>query len=174
LTPDTIKQALLILEHHNAVTNKRSIKNSPVSGGATASAKLGSAAVAIGGHNLGPIKITVNPRSHGKSRNYPPNSIGADANLGGYVDYLCDLYVKYMSSIEDEGTSRGKLGKHIKQEFRIGATRTRYHIPAEKFHAVVRYLTDQKLARTPVGGQHLRRGTKLCSTFEEWRAGRGG
>jgi hypothetical protein len=169
LTPATIRQAQLILDQHNSLGSKCSIKGSSVSGSVSANAGERGAAIAIGGHNQGNININIHNGSKGKGRGYPSNSIGGDANLSGYVDYLVGLYVKYMSSLEDEGTSNGKLGKHLKSKFRIGPTRTRYHIPAEKFEKVVEYLIDEKLANTPVGKMHRRRGTRICSSFEEWR-----
>ena len=102
---------------------------------------------------------------------YPANSIGADANMTNYVEYLCELYVKYMRPIEpNEDASWAKLGKHIKTEFHL-KKKTRNHLSAERFWDLANFLIHEKLALTPVGRKHLRQGTKSCRTFEEFRHG---
>ncbi len=151
---------------------RQMIKDSPVHGGATASASSGSVAVSIAGPNQGPINIHVANKVKECTSKYPANSIGADANLTGYIDYLCDLYVKFMSPIEkDEKALWGRLGKHIKTKFRL-IKRSRNHLPAEKFSALVDYLICDKLAKTPLGQKHVRNCTHFCSTFDEWRSAR--
>ena len=70
----------------------------------------------------------------------------------------------------NEGVSWGKIGKHIKSKFHL-KKKTRNHLSAERFPDLVDYLIREKLARTPVGAKHLRQGTKLCRTFEEFRHG---
>lgn len=168
ITPQIAEQAGRI--HAKLITkSKRTIEASPVHGGASAAASHGSAAVSIGGHNQGNVNIRVIGKGGAPKARHPANSIGADANLTGYVDYLCDLYMKFMSPIEkDEKALWGRLGKHIKDRFRL-RKRSRNDLPAEKFEALVEYLIDHKLAKTPVGQKHLRNGQRLCSTFDEWR-----
>ena len=130
-------------------------------------ADRGGIAISIGGCHNGDIHLRT-PANKG-TRGYANNSIGADANLSGYVDYLCDLYVRYMSQTgATEDSLRGRIGKHIKTKFRL-AKRTRNDLPAERFWELVDFLNG-KLAVTPVGKKHIARGTKLCSTFEEWRS----
>jgi hypothetical protein len=142
-----------------------------VQGGTQASARGSGIAVAIGGHNQGDITIKVPAPKKASGTKYPANSIGADANMTNYVEYLCDLYVKYMAPIcTDEGQLWGKLGRHIKAKFRL-RKRTRNHLAAERFEDLVDYLIAEKLAHTPVGQRHLRNGTKLCRTFDEFRHG---
>jgi len=161
ISPEVTRSAELILSKVSKSKGKRK---------SSASASNGSVAVSIAGDNSGNIDIRVASKSKAKSGpTYPHNSIGADANLTGYIDYLCDLYVKYMSPVDkDVGRLHGKLGKHIKDRFRL-RKRTRNHLPAEKFDALVDYLIHVKLAKTPVGRKHLSRGAALCSSFEEWR-----
>lgn len=109
--------------------------------------------------------------SKGKRSRQPRNSIGADANLKGYIEYLMDLWVKYMSPIGDEeGQLFGRIGRQFKDHFRL-RSRTRNDLPAEKFDLACDFLVG-KLKITPVGKQHTNRGTKLFSSFEEWRNGR--
>jgi len=171
ITPRMAEQAALIHAKQSKKTTN-SIKSSPVHGNADARAASGGVAVAIGGHNQGKINIHVGGKPKKETGRYPANSIGADANLSGYVDYLCDLYVKFMSPIErDEAALWGKIGKHIKTKFRL-VKRSRGHIPAEKFPKLVEFLVYEKLAKTPVGQKHVRNGMRLCSTFQEWREGK--
>lgn len=165
LTSTEARQALDLLAKHKAKL-RGSITRSEVSGVVKAKADRGGVAISIGGNNKGDIHVRTSaskgPRGHA------PNSIGADANLSGYVDYLCELYVKYMNPIEKDSDSLwGRLGKQIKTKFRL-AKRTRNDLSADRFPALVDFLKD-KLAITPVGRSHLSRGTKLCSSFQEWR-----
>jgi hypothetical protein len=115
-------------------------------GGASASARSRSIAVSIGGDNHAPINIT--HRSGGDTGGYPPNSIGADANLSNYIEYLCGLWVDYTALIYPDENQRWILiGAAIKRKFRL-KKRKRGHISAERFRDLVRFLIDDKLART--------------------------
>lgn len=135
----------------------------------TASARNRSIAVSIGGDNHGPINITQKNDGGGK-RGYPTNSIGADANLTNYIEYLCDLWVKYTAKIyTDEDQRWGIIGKAIKRKFRL-RKRTRGDLSAERFWDLVRFLVD-KLSSTPVGRKHIKNNSKLCRSFEEFRHG---
>lgn len=164
LSPRESRHALALLEKHNS-KGKRTIKKVSISGRVTATASNGAVAVSIG-NNQGDIHIKT--AANNGIRGYPENSIGANANLSGYLDYLCDLYVKYMSQTgADVESLRGRIGRNIKAKFRA-IKRTRNDLPAERFRDIVEFL-NQKLAATPVGRKHLRNGTKLCSTFPEWR-----
>lgn len=138
-------------------------------GGARASARNRSIAVSIGGDNHAPINIT--HRNGGETGGYPPNSIGADANLSNYIEYLCGLWVDYTALIYPDENERWILiGTAIKRKFRL-KKRKRGHISAERFRDLVRFLIDDKLARTPVGRKNVKRGTPLCRSFEEYRHG---
>jgi hypothetical protein len=109
------------------------------------------------------------PKSQGNK--YPANSIGSDANLVNYIDYLCDLYVRYVKTIEpDERRSHQKIGTQIKNRFRL--RKTRNYLSVERFPELVDYLINEKLAKTPVGRKHLLAGTLLCRTYEDYRYGK--
>jgi hypothetical protein len=127
--------------------------------------------IAIGRDNFGSISFrqTVNQRK--PSSKYPANSIGADANMTNYVEYLCQLYVDYMSPTGQSERERwGRLGRTIKTKFRL-RKQTRNHLSAERFPDLVNYLIRDKIAETPIGKRHLARGTKLCRSFEDFRHG---
>ncbi|MGA3180255.1 MAG: HNH endonuclease [Verrucomicrobiota bacterium] len=166
------RHALMILAKHTAKTRKVKMTTGDVTiaGGVHSTAAHGAVSVAIGGANQGEIHIKV-PAPKPSRMPYPANSIGADANMTNYVEYLCDLYVKYMRPIEpNEDASWAKIGRHIKSKFHL-KKKTRNHLSAERFADLVNFLIGEKLARTPVGAKHLRQGTKMCRTFEEFRHG---
>lgn len=167
LSPIEERHALAILAKHK-LKGKRMVKHSTVCGEATANAGRGGVAFSFVGNNVGDIKIQVPASKREVGNKYSANSIGGDANLSGYTDYLCDLYVDYMRQTgKDENTLRAMIGIAIKRKFRL-RQRTRYHIPAERFLEVVTLLYS-KLLGTPVGKKHTRNRTKLCSSFDEWR-----
>lgn len=135
----------------------------------TASARNRSIAVSISGDNHGPIKITQNNGSIG-NRGYTANSIGGDANLANYIEYLCGLWVDYTKGIyPDEDQRWAFIGTKIKRKFRL-KKRTRGHLSAERFWDLVRFL-DHELSSTPVGRKHIKNKTKLCRSFHEFRHG---
>jgi hypothetical protein len=172
LSLEDVRHAMMILKKHIAKTRKPKVTagDSTAAGSVQSSATHGGVAVAIGGANQAPINIRL-PAAKPSRLPYPPNSIGADANMTNYVEYLCDVYVKYMRPIEpNEDTSWAKLGKHIKTKFHL-KKKTRNHLSAERFWDLVNFLVDEKLALTPVGRKHLRNGNKLCRTFDEFRHG---
>jgi len=167
-----VRNALAILSKH--VAKSRKIKQTTgdtlIGGGVHSTATHGAVSIAIGGSNQGKIHIKM-PSPKPSRMAYPANSIGADANMTNYVEYLCDLYVRYMKPIEpNEEASWAKIGKHIKSKFHL-KKKTRNHLSAERFPDLVNFLIREKLAHTPVGAKHLRQGTKLCRTFEEFRHG---
>jgi hypothetical protein len=164
ITPEISRQALLILERHQRL----SVNGSPVTTASTTIASSGGVAISVGGHNLGSIKVN-SGRSKSATSGYPTNSIGADANMTNYVEYLCQLYVDYMQPTGIASQELwARLGRAIKTRFRL-RKRTRNHLSAERFPELVRYLIDEKVAKTPVGKKHLARGSNLCRSFDEFR-----
>ena len=121
-------------------------------------------AVSIGKNNSGNITIkqSVNPQQKSK---YPNNSIGADTNLSGYVEYLVDLAYEYWASVPDMSPAR--IGSKIKRKFRL-KKRTRLHLGVQRFDALVEFLISRLLNPSPVGKKHARNNTRLCRSFEEW------
>lgn len=99
---------------------------------------------------------------------YPKNAIGADTNLVTYIDYLFGLAIEYWEGVE--GMNAGRLGKKIKTKFRL-KLRTRNHLSVERFEELVEFIVEDLLKPSPAGKRHLRQGTKLCRTFEEFRFG---
>ena len=125
------------------------------------------ASVAVGRDNHGPITINQTTNHAKKPSKYPPNSIGADANLSGYIDYLFDKAIDYWKPVKN--MNAGRLGKRIKTHFRLGNTRTRHSLSVDRFQALVTFIVEELLAKSPVGKMQIKRGNKYVSTFEEWR-----
>jgi hypothetical protein len=172
LSQDDVRKALLLLAKYVGKRERLERKMGGVStfGNTGACATHGGVAVAIGGPNQGDIRISIAARKP-SGNGYPPNSIGADANMTNYIEYLCDLYVKFMSPAEpNEAVNWARIGRHIKNKFRL-RKRTRNHLAADRFCDLVHFLINDKLSNTPVGKKHLREGKKLCRTFDEFRSG---
>ncbi|MFD0894394.1 hypothetical protein ACFQ5Q_12265 [Luteolibacter ambystomatis] len=125
--------------------------------------------VAVGRDNHAPITVNHFASEKATKPKFPANSIGADANFCGYIEYLVDLANTYWKSIP--AMSPGRLGKKIKTKFRLGK-RTRNHLGVQRFPELVDFLIHDLLAPSPAGKRHIRQGTKLCRTFEEWRDGK--
>lgn len=156
LTPEIKKQAGILFQH---LAPKRTTK---------AQASGSGIAIAVGGDNHGNITIKQAPAAKTPKSKYPANSIGADANLSGYVEYLLKLAYDYWGNIENMGP--GRLGKKIKTKFRLGK-RTRNHLSVDRYQDLVNYIINDILATSPVGKKHRKNGTKLCRTYEDWRFG---
>lgn len=128
----------------------------------------GGVAVAVGRDNNAPIHIHVPKTPAPVKSKYPPNSIGADTNLVGYIEYLLELAYKYWQSVPD--MDHGRIGNKIKRKFRLGK-RTRYHLGVQRFANLVDFIVGEILLPSPAGKRHLRQGTKVCRSFDEWRHG---
>ena len=172
LSAEEDRQVELLWQHLRADNKRvtRSAGDVTASGPIQANASTGGTAVVFVGPNQGTVNIGTSPPKASGSH-YAANSIGADANLSGYIEYLVGLYVKYMQTdAPDEGVSFAKIGRAIKRKFRLD-TQRRGDLPVARFRDLVQFVVDEKLAKTRVGRQHLRRGTPLCASFEEWREG---
>lgn len=156
ITPEIARDAVLLL----------GVRNNHQKTSAKASGK--GIAIAVGGNVHAPITVSQARSEHRHTSKYPTNAIGADANMAGYVDYLFGLAVDYWKSIDT--MTPGRLGKKIKRKFRL-KTRTRNHLPVERFQELVDFIITELLAQSPAGKRHIRNGTKLCRTFSEWRRG---
>jgi hypothetical protein len=148
------------------------LPKSPYARTTNAKASRGGVAVAIGGDNYAPINVSPLPHPSSPKTKYPKNSIGADANLTNYIEYLCTLYSDYTALIYPQERDRWiRLSTSIKRKFRL-KKRTRLHLSVERFDDLVDFLIREKLAKTPVGQKHIKNGTRICRTFEDYRHGK--
>lgn len=100
---------------------------------------------------------------------YPEGCIGFETVKANYIGHLIQRYNEY----KEYEVSKGKVNyavfsSHLKKQYKIGATRTLYNLPTEKFEDLVSYIHSRinstKLAK--IKG----RGHKNYSTFEEYAA----
>lgn len=154
ITPEIARDALLLLRP-KAKGNKTS-----------ATVRGNGIAVAVGGDNHARITITNTQSQKTVKSKYPANSIGADANMCGYIDYLFGLGVDYWQGVD--GMDAGRLGRKIKLRFRLKA-KTRNHLSVDRFRDLVDFIIEDILTPSPAGKRHWRNGTRVCRTFEEWR-----
>lgn len=150
---------------HDAQLLIQSLKKEPKT---SAKASSQGVAIAISGDVKAPITVNQSTQRKPLASKYPKNAIGSDANMAGYVDYLFGLGVDYWKNVPN--MTPGRLGKKIKTKFRL-KTKTRNHIPVERFKELVDFMITEILKPSPVGKKHSREGTKLCRTFNEWRYG---
>lgn len=153
ITPE-IKRQIELLNRH--VSPKRRVSASSGNSGIS---------IAVGGDNNAPITIKQQNARKTEKLKYPANSIGADANLNGYIEYLFDLGIRYWEGVPT--MPPGRIGKKIKTKFRLGK-RTRSHIGVQRFQELVSFLIDEILYPSPAGKRHRRNGTRPCRSFEEW------
>jgi hypothetical protein len=134
---------------------------------AYAKAQRQGVAIAVGGDNNAPITVHQSHERRVPKNKYPANSIGADANMGGYVEYLVGLGIDYWKSAPE--MTPGRLGKKIKIKFRL-KTRTRQYIPVSRFEELVDFIVSEILMPSPAGKRNIRIGRRVCRTFEEWKS----
>ncbi|MBC2593746.1 HNH endonuclease [Ruficoccus amylovorans] len=154
ITPEVARDALLLIDSKQ---NSQRV---------TAKSSGNGVSIAVNGDVNAPISVKPTRERRAPKSKYPSNAIGADANLAGYVDYLFGLAVDYWKGVES--MTPGRLGRKIKTKFRL-KTRTRHHLPVERFNELVDFIIQDILIPSPVGKKHVRDGTKLCSSFNEWR-----
>ncbi len=103
---------------------------------------------------------------------YPPGCIGSEIVMTNYVSHLIQRFNEY----KEYELGKGKVhyavfSSLLKKQFKIGPTRSLYHLPEGKFADLVSYIQFRidgtKLARIK-GKAH-----KNYSTFEEYEKGHG-
>ncbi len=116
--------------------------------------KVGSAVV--GDNN----KVTVNIKKQTKKNKYPVGSLGANNDKTNYISYLVTRYHEYKEwEIGKENMNYAIFQSGLKKKYRIGATRTLYHIPEEKFEQLADEI-QEKIDKTKLAnikrskGQH--------------------
>jgi 5-methylcytosine-specific restriction endonuclease McrA len=118
----------------------------------------------VGNNNV--IKITQTRKL--TKQKYPPDCIGFDTEKANYISHLITRYNEYKEYEVGKGNVKyAVFASHLKKQFKIGATRTIYNMPIEKFDGLVQYIQlridGTKLAKIK-GKSH-----KNYSTFAEYR-----
>lgn len=84
--------------------------------------------------------ITFNVRKIQKSK-YPNGCIGFDIQKANYISYLIDQYHKYKEfEVGKESMNYAIFPSNLKRQFKIGKTRTIYHVPITKFEELAKYI----------------------------------
>lgn len=117
----------------------------------------------IGDNNV--INITQSKKK--PTQKYPPGCIGYEEIKANYISLLIDRYNEYKKyEVGKENVTYAIFSSHLKKKFKIGATRTIYNLPVEKFGELAYYIQSRidntKLAKIK-GKNH-----KNYSSFEEY------
>ncbi|MHB8871869.1 MAG: HNH endonuclease [Candidatus Doudnabacteria bacterium] len=118
----------------------------------------------IGNNN----KITIKNIRKPQKQKYPEGCIGFDILKANYVSHLITRYHEY----QEYQLGKGKMNyaifpSKLKSEFKVGKSRTIYHVPIERFDELSRYI-QKRIDETMLGRIRKSRNQKNYSTFEEY------
>lgn len=113
-------------------------------------------------------KVTINQRKSVVNK-YPEGCIGADVIKANYIGYLISRYQEYKQhEIGKESMVYPIFHSNLKKKFKIGKTRTIYHVPINRFEEMVEYIQSRientRLAKINRSRQQY----KNFQTFEEY------
>lgn len=104
-----------------------------------------------------------------KKNTYTGNDIGADTLRANYISYLITRYHEFKErEVGKENMKYGLFQASLKKEFKIGTTRTLYHLPVQKFEDLVKLI--QKRIDSTMFAKKLGKLHKNYSSFEEYVA----
>lgn len=135
----------------------------------TGQANINISADSINNSVLGNInKVTVNIRKQVITKNkYTEGDLGADNQKANYISHLITQYHIYKEKeVGKENMKYGIFQASLKREFKIGATRTLYHIPVVRFNELASLI--QRRINSTMFAKTLGKGHKNYSTFEEY------
>ncbi|HRN28025.1 MAG: HNH endonuclease [Ignavibacteriaceae bacterium] len=113
-------------------------------------------------------KVTIKNYSKQPKQKYPPGCIGANINKANYVSYLITRYHEFKEYEIGKGNMNYAIfPSSLKKEFKIGKSRTLYHLTESKFEALV-YRIQFRIDNTMLGRIKKSRSEKSYSTFEEY------
>jgi hypothetical protein len=114
--------------------------------------------------------VNIKGKTSGKMH-YPPDSIGSDAIMKGYVDYLYGQYIKFRKADASFGAKAhakrfhpGELHRTIRARFKAQT----FFIHVARFEELIQYM-HERVDATILGRRNTSRGTKNYDTFEEYR-----
>ncbi len=139
---------------------KKSLKTSKDTRNINFNDKVESAVVGDGNTVINNIKKGSDKRS------YPQGSIGFENSKANYISYLIDRFHDFKRyEVGKAGLKYSIIHKQIKKRYKIGANRTVYHTPIEKFEDLSNFLQD-RISTTKLG--RIKRGQKVYSTYEQY------
>ncbi len=118
----------------------------------------------IGNNN----KVTIKNVRKSQKQKYPEGCIGYNIHKANYIGYLITRYHEF----QEYQLGKGKLNyaifpSKLKSEFKIGKSRTIYHVPVERFEELSQYI-QMRIEATMLGRIRKSRNQKNYSTFEEY------
>jgi uncharacterized protein (UPF0179 family) len=111
--------------------------------------------------------VTIKQSTKKTVQKYPEGCIGHEIQKTNYVSHLIKRYNEYKENeVGKERMNYAQFGAHLKKQFKLGPTRTIYHVPTERFDELVGYI--QKRINETTLAKKLGRGRKNFSTFDEY------
>lgn len=115
-------------------------------------------------------KVTINQRKPVINK-YPEGCIGADIIKANYIGYLISRYQEYKQhEVGKDKMIYAIFHSNLKKKFKIGKTRTIYHVPANRFEEMAEYIQSRidgtRLAKINRSKQQL----KNYQSFDEYAA----
>ena len=112
--------------------------------------------------------VTINQRKSVVNK-YPQGCIGADVIKANYIGYLISRYQEYKQhEIGKDKMVYAIFHSNLKKKFKIGKTRTVYHVPINRFEEMAEYIQSRientRLAKINRSKQQY----KNFQTFQEY------
>ena len=111
--------------------------------------------------------VTIKQSTKKTVQKYPEGCIGHEIQKTNYLSHLIKRYNEYKENeVGKERMNYAQFGAHLKKQFKLGPTRTIYHVPTERFDELASYI--QKRINETTLAKKLGRGHKNFSTFDEY------
>jgi hypothetical protein len=144
-----------------AIFNKNIEKKSQVSTVTNFNSKIENAVV--GDNN----NVTIQQTKKVIKSKYPDGCIGSETIKANYISHLIGRFNEYKEFDLGKGNVKyGVFGAILKKEFKVGPTRTIYHLPIGRFEELVDYI-QQRINKTKLA-KIKPKTHKHYSTFEEY------
>lgn len=113
-------------------------------------------------------KVTINVKKAKKNK-YPEGCVSYDVIQANYIGYLIDRYHEYKEyELGKESMNYAIFPSNLKKKFKIGRTRTIYHVPTTRFGELVLYI-QSRIDRTMLAKVNKGKGQqKNYELFDEY------
>jgi len=123
---------------------------------------------AVVGDNNKVTFISKSDKVKQKVNKYPDGCIGANVQMSNYVSHLIGRYHEYKEDeVGKENMKYAVFPMSLKRHFKIGATRSIYHVLIDEFEELISYI-QQRIDRTKRGRINKAKGVRNYSSFEEY------
>lgn len=118
----------------------------------------------IGNNN----KVTIKNIRKSQKQKYSEGCIGFDNIKANYISHLITRYHEFQEyQFEKEKMNYAMFPSKLKSVFKVGKSRTIYHVPIERFEELCHYI-QLRIDQTMLGRIRKKRSQKNYSTFEEY------